>query len=116
RRAGGGPAAGGRRAVRRPGRRRGEAPRGRRACLRPGGRVAQRPRPGRRGGGAVACGLPPWEGLKAVTVYPTRTPDAADRLGTIMAGKWANLVIAGGDVLQASTPVLAVFIDGKPYE
>jgi imidazolonepropionase-like amidohydrolase len=65
---------------------------------------------------AVAYGLPPEEGLKAVTVYPAEILGVADRFGTVEAGKRANLVVANGDVLQASTQVLAVFIEGRPYE
>jgi imidazolonepropionase-like amidohydrolase len=65
---------------------------------------------------AVAYGLPPEEGLKAVTLYPAEILGVADKLGTIESGKRANLVIANGDVLQASTQVLAVFVDGQPYE
>jgi imidazolonepropionase-like amidohydrolase len=65
---------------------------------------------------AVAYGLPPEEGLKAVTLYPAEILGVADKLGTIQAGMRANLVIANGDLLQASTQVLAVFVDGQPYE
>jgi predicted amidohydrolase YtcJ len=65
---------------------------------------------------AVAHGLPPEEGLKAVTLYPAEILGVADQFGTVEAGRRANLVIANGDVLQASTQVLGVFIDGRPYE
>ncbi|HEY1188114.1 MAG TPA: amidohydrolase family protein [Gemmata sp.] len=65
---------------------------------------------------AVAYGLPPEEGLKAVTLYPAEILGVADKFGTVEAGKRANLVIANGDVLQATTEVLCVFVDGKPYE
>jgi imidazolonepropionase-like amidohydrolase len=65
---------------------------------------------------AVAHGLPPEEGLKAVTLYPAEILGVADRFGTVAAGQRANLVITNGDVLQASTQVLSVFIDGRPYE
>jgi imidazolonepropionase-like amidohydrolase len=65
---------------------------------------------------AVAYGLPPEEGLKAVTLYPAEILGVADKFGTIEAGRRANLVIANGDVLQASTQVLSVFIEGRPYE
>jgi imidazolonepropionase-like amidohydrolase len=65
---------------------------------------------------AVAHGLPADEGLKAVTLYPAQILGVADKLGTIESGKRANLVIASGDLLQASTQVLSVFIDGRPYE
>jgi imidazolonepropionase-like amidohydrolase len=65
---------------------------------------------------AVAYGLPPEEGLKAVTQYPAAILGVADKLGTIEAGKRANLVIANGDILQASTQVVGIFINGRPYE
>jgi imidazolonepropionase-like amidohydrolase len=65
---------------------------------------------------AVSYGLPPDEGLKAVTLYPAKILGVADQLGSIEPGKRANLVLANGDILQASTQVACVFIDGKPYE
>ncbi|MFO0826255.1 MAG: amidohydrolase family protein [Gemmataceae bacterium] len=65
---------------------------------------------------AVAFGLPLEEALKAVTLYPAEILGVADKLGTIDVGKRGNLVIANGDILQASTQVLAVFIEGRPYE
>jgi imidazolonepropionase-like amidohydrolase len=65
---------------------------------------------------AVAYGLPPEEGLKAITLNPAEILGVADKFGTVDTGKRANLVIANGDVLQASTQVLAVFIEGRPYE
>ena len=65
---------------------------------------------------AVSYGLPPEEGLKAVTLYPAQLLGVADQLGSIETGKRANLVLTDGDLLQASTHVLALFIDGRPLE
>lgn len=65
---------------------------------------------------AVSYGLPPEEGLKAVTLYPAQILGVADQLGTIETGKRANLVLTNGDILQASTQVVALFIDGRPLE
>jgi imidazolonepropionase-like amidohydrolase len=65
---------------------------------------------------AVSYGLPQEEGLKAVTLYPAEILGVADQLGSIEPGKRANLVLANGDILQASTQVQAIFIDGKPLE
>jgi imidazolonepropionase-like amidohydrolase len=65
---------------------------------------------------AASYGLPPDEALKAITVYPAQILGVADQLGSIETGKRANLVLATGDILQASTQVQAVFIDGKPLE
>jgi imidazolonepropionase-like amidohydrolase len=63
---------------------------------------------------AASYGLPPEEALKAVTLYPAQILGVAGRLGSIAEGKQANLVLANGDILQASTQVVAVFIDGRP--
>ena len=64
---------------------------------------------------AVSYGLPAEEGLKAVTLYPAQVLGVADRLGSIEEGKLANLVIATGDVLQASTQVVGLYVAGKPF-
>jgi imidazolonepropionase-like amidohydrolase len=65
---------------------------------------------------AVSYGLPPEEGLKAVTLYPAQILGAEKELGSIESGKRANLVLADGDLLQATTQVKLLFIDGKPLE
>jgi imidazolonepropionase-like amidohydrolase len=65
---------------------------------------------------AVSYGLPPEEAFKAVTIYPAEILGVADQLGSIETGKRANLVLANGDLLQPSTQVLGLFIDGKPLE
>ena len=65
---------------------------------------------------AVAHGLPPEEGLKAVTTNAAQILGVGDRLGDLAAGYRANLVVTTGDILQPSTQVLAVVIDGRGYE
>ncbi|MBO0697678.1 MAG: amidohydrolase family protein [Zavarzinella sp.] len=65
---------------------------------------------------AVSYGLPPDEAFKAVTISPAEILGVADQLGSIETGKRANLVLANGDLLQPSTQVLGLFIDGKPLE
>jgi imidazolonepropionase-like amidohydrolase len=65
---------------------------------------------------AVSYGLPPGEALNAVTLYPAQILGVGDQLGSIEPGKRANLVLTNGDMLQASTQVQAVFIDGRPLE
>jgi imidazolonepropionase-like amidohydrolase len=65
---------------------------------------------------AVSYGLPPEEGLKAVTLYPAQIFNVSDQVGSIEKGRRANLVLADGDILQATTQVRAIFIDGKPLE
>jgi imidazolonepropionase-like amidohydrolase len=65
---------------------------------------------------AASYGLPPEEALKAVTLYPAQILGVDKELGSIEAGKRANLVLTNGDLLQASAQVLALFIDGRPLE
>jgi imidazolonepropionase-like amidohydrolase len=84
-------------------------------CIRSGGMANTRNLP-YEAAMAVSYGLPAEEGLKAVTVYPAQILGVADQLGSIETGKRANLVLTNGDILQASTQVLALFIDGKPLE
>jgi imidazolonepropionase-like amidohydrolase len=84
-------------------------------CIRSGGSSNTRNLP-YEAAMAVSYGLPPEEGLKAVTLYPAQILGVADQLGSIEPGKRANLVLADGDILQASTHVQAIFIDGRPLE
>ncbi len=62
---------------------------------------------------AVAFGLAEDEALKAVTLTPARILGIADRVGSLDTGKRANLVVTAGHILQPTTAVLALFIDGK---
>jgi imidazolonepropionase-like amidohydrolase len=63
---------------------------------------------------AVAFGLPEEIALKAVTLTPAQILGVADQVGSLDIGKRANLVVTAGHVLQPTTPVLALFIDGEP--
>ena len=65
---------------------------------------------------AVSYGLPADEALKAVSLYPAQILGVADQLGSIEYGKRANLVLTNGDLLQPSTQVIGLFIDGKPVD
>jgi imidazolonepropionase-like amidohydrolase len=64
-------------------------------------------------GMAAAFGLPQAEALKAVTLYPAQIMNLSDRVGSIEAGKIANLVITDGDLLDARTHVRYLFIKGR---
>jgi imidazolonepropionase-like amidohydrolase len=61
---------------------------------------------------AAAFGLPKDEALKSVTLYPAQIMNVADRMGSIEAGKMANLVVTDGDLLEVRTHVRYLFIDG----
>ncbi|HEX9164548.1 MAG TPA: amidohydrolase family protein [Gemmatimonadales bacterium] len=62
---------------------------------------------------ALAYGLDPGEALRAVTINPARIWGVADRLGSIEAGKVANLMLTTGDPLDVRTEVKQVFIRGE---
>ena len=63
---------------------------------------------------ARAFGLPAEAALRAITLSPAEIFGVADRMGSIEAGKDANLFIATGDVMDHRTSVTHVFIDGAP--
>jgi imidazolonepropionase-like amidohydrolase len=65
-------------------------------------------------GMAAAFGLSKADAVKAVTLYPAQIMNVADRLGSIEAGKMANLVITDGDLLEIRTRIRYLFIDGRP--
>ncbi|HMO81375.1 MAG TPA: amidohydrolase family protein [Pyrinomonadaceae bacterium] len=62
---------------------------------------------------AGAYGLPREEALKSVTIYPAQILGIADRLGSIVTGKDANIVIADGDILDPRTNIKHLFIGGR---
>ncbi len=64
-------------------------------------------------GNAVPFGLPHDEALRAVTLYPAQIFGVADQLGTIEAGKLANLIVTTGDPLEIQTEVRYLFIKGQ---
>ncbi len=65
---------------------------------------------------AIALGLSPEGALRAVTMAPAWIYGVADRLGSLEAGKIANVVVADGDLWADSTKVTMVFVDGRKFE
>ena len=65
-------------------------------------------------GMAAAFGLSKADAVKAVTLYPAQILNVSDRLGSIEAGKMANLVITDGDLLEIRSHIRYLFIDGRP--
>jgi imidazolonepropionase-like amidohydrolase len=63
-------------------------------------------------GNAIANGMDRDAALAAVTLTPARVWGVADRLGSIEAGKDADLVIWSGDPFELSTGAEHVFIKG----
>jgi len=68
---------------------------------------------------AVPYGLPAEEALKAITRYPAEILGVDADLGTVEAGKIANLFVSDGDPLDIATQVTHVIIQGRlidPYD
>jgi hypothetical protein len=53
------------------------------------------------------------EALKAITIYPAEHIGIADRVGTLEAGKDADLVVYEGDPLDSLSKIHLVLIDGE---
>jgi imidazolonepropionase-like amidohydrolase len=64
-------------------------------------------------GHAVGFGLPWEEGLKAISLYPAEIFGVEDRLGSVVKGKIANLIVTSGDPLEITTRVEYLFINGR---
>ena len=64
-------------------------------------------------GMASAFGLSREDALKSVTINAAQILGIADRYGSIEEGKRANIVVADGDILQPTTNIKYVFIDGR---
>ena len=62
---------------------------------------------------AVRSGLDPVEAIRALTIYPARALKVESRLGSIEAGKDADLVFLDGDPLSMVSRVERVMVDGK---
>ena len=62
---------------------------------------------------AVAFGLDPEAALRALTLGAAEILGLDDRLGSIDAGKWANLIVTDGDPLEVRTSVRHVIIRGR---
>ncbi len=65
---------------------------------------------------AIDAGLSADEALRALTLSPAEIFGVADRLGSIEAGKIANLVVADGDLFAEKTKIKMVFVDGRKFE
>ncbi len=62
---------------------------------------------------ANAFGLPAEAALRAITLSPAEIFGVADRMGSLEAGKLANLFVATRDALDHRAVVMHVFIDGR---
>ncbi len=63
-------------------------------------------------GFAVAYGMDREAALRAVTIEPARIFGVADQVGSLEAGKMANVIVTTGDPFETRTQVRHVFING----
>jgi imidazolonepropionase-like amidohydrolase len=61
----------------------------------------------------AAFGLPKDVALKAVTIFPAQIFGVADKVGSLEAGKVANIIVTDGDPLEIATNVRRLFINGE---
>ena len=62
---------------------------------------------------AVKAGMDPFKALQAITINPARHIGIEDRVGSLEAGKDADVVLASGDPMVSDTVVRYVIVDGK---
>jgi len=67
----------------------------------------------RNTGEMVGYGLDRDVALRALTLEPAELLGLGERLGSISAGKDANLIFFEGDPLEPGTQIEAVMLDGK---
>jgi N-acetylglucosamine-6-phosphate deacetylase len=63
---------------------------------------------------AIAHGMTKDEALAALTTVPARQLGVAARVGTLEAGKLANIIVAAGDPFEADTKFEGLFVGGSP--
>ena len=56
--------------------------------------------------------MDPFQALQAITINPAKHIGVADRVGSLEAGKDADVVLTSGNPLISDTVVRAVFVDG----
>jgi len=64
-------------------------------------------------GMATAYGLSPEDAFKAMTLWPAEILGVGEYLGTIEAGKLANLVVTDGNPLEITSNVQRLIIGGR---
>jgi len=65
---------------------------------------------------AVAFGLPHQAGLQSITLAPAEILGVGQEYGSIEKGKYADLAVTDGDLLETRTEVKQLFIKGKAVD
>ena len=64
----------------------------------------------------IENGLQPLDAVRAFTIWPAEILGVKDQLGSIEAGKIANLTVTRGDLFDRNSRIAHVFIDGRPVD
>jgi imidazolonepropionase-like amidohydrolase len=64
----------------------------------------------------IENGLSATDALRAFTIWPAQILGVENQLGSIEAGKIANLTVMRGDLFDRNSRVAHVFIDGRPID
>jgi imidazolonepropionase-like amidohydrolase len=64
----------------------------------------------------IENGLSAVDAVRAFTIWPAEILGVANQLGSIEAGKIANLTVTRGDLFDRNSRVAHVFIDGRPVD
>src|SRR5687767_11969530 len=64
----------------------------------------------------IENGLSSADAVRAFTIWPAEIFGVANQLGSIEAGKIANLTVTRGDLFDRNSRVAHVFIDGRPVD
>ena len=62
---------------------------------------------------AVKSGMDPFDALQAITINPAMHAGVEDRVGSLEAGKDADIVITAGNPFEVSSKPYAVFVNGR---
>ena len=65
---------------------------------------------------AIDRGLSREDALRALTLSPAEIYGLDDRIGSLDAGKIANLTVTDGDLFDDKTKVKYIFVDGRKFE
>lgn len=62
---------------------------------------------------AVKAGMDPFSALKAITINPAKHLGIEDRVGSLEAGKDADIVLTDGDPMVSSNHIVSVILNGE---
>lgn len=65
---------------------------------------------------AIFNGMPEFDALRSVTINPARHIGVQDRVGSLEAGKDADIVLVDGSIFDMQTRIEAVYINGEKVQ